>query len=330
METLTWGRLEDYLRSDRPAALSMGGTKGVIIGFDPTTSRLFFRANLLPGTAIPASQFVELGIERRTIERTEVLEVFTCSRHLFREFHRLAGLFAEEYERIEATAVDAFKAVIDRWKGLTERRELLTTDEQLGLMGELVVLATLIRSHGTALVSAWTGRLPDSQERHDFRYIEIDFEVKSTRSPRRRHVIHGLKQLEPISGRKLFLLSLRFERAGLGHGYSLAERVGEVRGLLTTSSTDLAEFESRLASSRYQDTDDEHYQDKYVLSDEPVVLVVNDQCPRLVSESIRSALGESLASRIGSDLTYRIDIEGLGQSISQSADAGILGLSAIR
>jgi hypothetical protein len=257
------------------------------------------------------------------------MEVFTNTPHLFKEFHRFAGLLTEEYERPDVTAADAFAAIVDRWRELTLRRDLLSPEEQIGLAGELAVLAALTRKQGPQSVAAWTGRIPGGPERHDFRIGAVDLEVKGTRSPKRQHVIHGLRQLEPSARHVLFLLSFRFEGAGLNTGFSLVQRVAEVRTLLKADVNYLREFEEKLLASRYRDSDEAHYGEKLILADTPVLIPVGDDCPRLTSESLRLAMPEPLATRIGYDVTYRVDVEGLGVAVSASEQAISLGLAQL-
>ena len=84
-----------------------------------------------------------------------------------------------------------------------------------------------------------------------FEFGEIDIEVKSTRTARREHFIHGLKQLEPSMGHELFLLSLRFEAAGYSNGKSLYDRIVAIRRKLSDSAAGLEEFETRLKASGF-------------------------------------------------------------------------------
>jgi len=166
-------------------------------------------------------------------------------------------------------------------------------------------------------------------ERHDFRVGAVDLEVKSTRSAMRHHVVHGLRQLEPSEGHRLFLVSLRFDAAGLQNGLTLGMRVSMLRGLLPAGGEARKTFESKLLMARYCDDDDAQYPDRTILADTPLIILVDDACPRLVPSSLRQALGAALASRVDHDVTYRINVDGLGSPINKSDDAKLLRLSQV-
>lgn len=327
MELLAWERLSDHIQSRVPVLLPMGGSRGAVVGYEPQAQRLFVRLVSEAGPLTAASPYAELHVEARQEGGKPVMEVFTTAPHLFKEFHRFAGLLTEEYERPSLTAADAFSAVVERWRELTLRRDLLSADEQIGLAGELAVLAALAGKEGPQSIAAWTGRIPGGPERHDFRIGTVDLEVKSTRSSKRQHVIHGLRQLEPSAGHTLFVVSLRFESAGLGSGLALGERVSQVRELLRVRPASAREFEEKLVAARYDDRDQPHYDERTILADTPMLIPVDDAFPRLVPASLRVALGDHLAARIAYDVTYRIDVEGLGTAVTSSQRAMSLGLS---
>jgi hypothetical protein len=305
----------------------MGGSRGILIGFNPGAPELFVRLSLESGSRLPPNRYSEIGLEIRRLDDSEYLEIHTTAKHLFREFHRLAGLLTEEYERKGQTATGAFLVVADRWRELTTTRNLLSPEEQLGLLGELIVLGSLIYHHGPNAVSSWTGRLQTMPERHDFRFASVDLEVKSTRTSRRAHIIHGLRQLQPSAGHDLFLISFCFEAAGLSNGWSLVDKVKAIRSSLSQSEQALAEFNNKLQTTRYLDVDEPHYKQRLIMADVPVLVPVDTNCPRIISTTLKEAIGLTLASRIGNDVTYRIDVEGLGEPLTTSITAHLLGLS---
>jgi hypothetical protein len=330
MELLGWERLSEHIQSQFPVLVPMGGTRGAAIGCDPSSHRLFLRLPSDVGDVLPASPYADLHIEARRDDGKPVIEIFTTSSHLFKEFHSFAELLTEEYEHSELSAATAFAAVVERWRELALRRDLLSPEEQLGLAGELAVLNALVRHHGPAAVSGWTGRMTAATpERHDFRVAAIDLEVKSTRSARRQHLIHGLRQLEPSAGHRLFLLSIRFEAAGFENGVTLGMRIADIRALLSSNVAAAKEFDEKLLTARYRDEDDMQYRDKTILADSPTLIPVDEKCPRLVASTIHGALGADLAARIAQDLTYRIDVEGLGTSLGTSTEARAIGLLSV-
>src|SRR5262245_9310671 len=104
--------------------------------------------------------------------------------------------------------------------GLAIAKEILSTEQQVGLTGELIFLQELLNA-ATALgvpsktaLSRWTGWSAASR---DFKGEGIAVEVKATEGPSRQHWVHPMYQLlpDPNSGEKVFVCSigLRVDRS---------------------------------------------------------------------------------------------------------------------
>lgn len=328
METLSWEVLEVHIARKVPAILSMGGKRGVRLGFDPIARRIFVRLPVAPETKIPPTRFTELDIEVRKDDSGLVLEVSTVTERLYREFHRFAGLLAEDFEQAGRSALDAFDMAIDRWQDLASWKALLTEEQQIGLYGELLFLEALLKHAGPGAVEAWTGRNQKLPERHDFRVGSVDIEVKSTRSVSRRHFVHGLNQLTPSLGHKLFILSIRFEGAGLNSGKALSDRVGSIRISLAGATEEKKEFERKLTSAGYRDADAALYRARVILADLPTLIPVDDKCPRIVSPMLAKFMPPEAAGRIDG-VSYTIDLDGLGAAQGTSLYTKVLGKIAL-
>lgn len=327
METLAWEVFEEHMRGAIPVALKMGGTRGVRIGFNPTSQSMFIRLPINPRASIPPNPYVELAVKILKDETGSVLEITTTTDRLFREFHRFAGIITEDFEEPRQTAVGAFETAIHRWRELISRKGLLTDEQQLGLQGELAFLRALLRVHGPQSVLAWTGRNQSFPERHDFRIGTIEIEIKSTRSSHRHHIIHGLSQLQASASYKLYIFSIRFESAGVGGGRSLCDEIKDIRLTLGNAELELKEFNGRLLASGFRDEEAEHYQKKLILADLPMLIAVDDSCPRITRQMISNELPSELAARID-DLSYRVNLEGIG--FMQDSEEFITILGKIR
>ena len=316
METLSWPVLAKYLDQNSPALLDVGGGRGLQIGFDPKESRLFMRVALRSVGQVPPSPFAEIALEERRVRSQRVIEIATTSKRLFPEFHRLAGLYAEELEKTSDTEVETLLRVAARWRELVASRSVLSPEAQLGLLGEMALLKSLVQKLGPAAVFAWTANVAELPERHDFRLDGVDMEVKTTRSTDRQHVIHGLTQLSPSVGHSLFLVSLRFEAAGVGSGSSLAERVEGIRKAIEVDGRAKATFEERLLKANYRDQDAAYYRERLILADVPMLIPVDAVFPKIVRPLLEAVLGKANAARIARDVTYRINVEGLGRDLA--------------
>jgi hypothetical protein len=285
---------------------------------------MFIRLPINPEASVPPNPYTELDIEVVQDETGYVLEIKTKAERLFREFHRFAGIITEDFEQSGQTALGAFETAIHRWRELTSRKELLTGEQQLGLQGELAFLRALLKVHGAQSVLAWTGRNQTLPERHDFRINALDIEVKTTRSSHRRHNIHGLGQLQPSVGYTLFLLSVKYESGGLNAGRSLFDEIQDIRNSLAGAETERKEFEDRLLSTGYNDDDAQHYQEKLILADPPVLVLVDDKFPKITKDTMLPIYPPDVSNRID-DVSYRVDIEGLGVNQGSEEFTKILG-----
>ena len=111
---------------------------------------------------------------------------------------------------VSAFTDGAVAAGVARHRDIFASRGAMTTEKEVGLLGELLFLEFLIHQIGAGpAISAWQGPL---SEEHDFTFDSVHVEVKSTSSERRRHIINGLDQLVPLRGVPLSLLSIQFTR----------------------------------------------------------------------------------------------------------------------
>ena len=289
----------------------MGGSRGVRIGFDSAERRLYV---LLPAEELghaPTGAYVELDVSLKSHDSGRVLEISTTSTKYFREFHRLATLLTEEFERDGQSSSGAFAAAVEAWQDLVSERSILTQEQQTGLAGELLVLSALVDRNGPSAVDAWVGRDPTIPNRHDFRIQDLDLEIKCTRGTSRKHFVHGLQQLVPAPGHRLFVLSFRLEPAGALSGRSLAEQVSLLRSKLSPDTDNRRTFDRKLASMQYREVDARYYSERLSLADRPVLVPVNDFCPRIIRELLIEGLTSEVAMRID-QVTYQVNLEGLG------------------
>jgi hypothetical protein len=321
---LSWEALQIHLTAGVPTVLSMGGSKGVQLGYAPVENRMFVRLPVVVGTAAPPTRFTEIQLDIRSIDSRPVLEVSTTADGLFREFHRFAGLLTEDFEKPSRSALEAFDAAIERWQEFISKKSLLSPEQQLGLWGELFFLNSLVRKMGGEAISAWTARNPDFDERHDFRLTGLDIEVKTTRMSRRSHVIHGLGQLSAGVGHDLYVLSIRLESAGAGEGLALGDLVERIEDNLSGCYQANKCFAEKLRAAAFDRADRASYPERLKLADAPMLMRVDDSFPRIVSATLNNAMPAALVGRI-SDVSYRIDVEGFGMAHGTASFTAILG-----
>jgi hypothetical protein len=323
MEFLTWDTLELHLAKRNPCLLPIGGTRNLRIVYVPDQETLALIVPLGAEVEIPPSLFAEIELALSYEDEHPVLEVSVSRRELFPAFHQLAVLIARKYENPQATAIGAFQEAIDSWQALMQKKPLLSEDQQLGLFGELAALEGFIQRDGPKALECWTAYAVDKSERHDFRIGTAEIEVKSTRSRKRLHVIHGLTQMAASPGRDLYVLSLKFEHGG-NSGTSLFDRVKVVRRLLKDDARFTQSFEEKLLAANYRDSDSIYYSTKLITADHPRLIPVDDQFPRITASLLENGLSANVISRIG-EVVYRVDLDGLGWGPSAPNYQAIFG-----
>ncbi|NRD48802.1 PD-(D/E)XK motif protein [Corallococcus exiguus] len=256
------------------------------------------------------SPLAAIGIRTLVIAGREMLELSTQQSGLYQQFY---ALMVDVADRVQAGGLEPSLAVgeaLSDWKELLREVPLLSIEAQTGLFGELWVLERLRRHHGPAAVDGWVG---PTGEPHDFRVGDYEFEVKTTRMLEQIHVISGLNQLVPSSGRRLYVVSIKIAPAGHGAGESLPECVLRLKHSLGVDAARLGQFIHALSVVGYKDADASRYPGRMILRAPIVLIPVDEACPRLTPDSLRCGMAPRFADRI-SDVRYRLDLSGLGFS----------------
>lgn len=309
MHIPSWDSIEDYVRRGVPAQLPvLGGAESCFV-VHPTGSNLTLRLYCTAAEELPPSPYVELDISARQVGGRDVIELSVADRDLFRHFYFFSTEVLEELGKRGQTPAAAVAIAIETWSKLLSRRQVLSSSEQLGLRGELMFLAALLRAGLHAAVASWTG---PAGEPHDFRLGTREIEVKSTLQTKRRHVVHGLQQLEPSPGMELFVLSLMFEPAGLSRaGKTLSDCVVDVRLLLAGRERERAEFDAYLESRRYHDGDAAQYPSCLQLRAAPMLIPADTSVPRITRKLMSTVFPPAVTQRL-IDIDYEVDLDGLG------------------
>lgn len=323
MEFLKWETLDMHLAKRNPCMLPIGGKRNLSITYTPDVEMLALLLPLSAEIEVPPSLFAEIVMAVRYEKGQPVLQVSVSRKELFPAFHQLSVLIARKYENPQATALGAFQEAVESWQALVQKTPLLSEEQQLGLFGELAVLEALILRDGVKALECWTAYVQDKCERHDFRFGTTEIEVKSTRSRKRLHVIHGLTQMVESPGRQLYVLSLKFEHGG-DSGRSLADRVNGLRKRLKSDARYSQLFEEKLLCANYRDADSAHYTTRLIAADYPHLIPVDDQFPRITESLLASGLATKLLHRIG-EVIYRVDLDGLGWPPSATEYRALLG-----
>ena len=102
--------------------------------------------------------------------------------------------------------LNAINQVVRNWISFwaNQRKQILSEEEQIGLICELLTLSKLCKINPSNALNTWTGPLG---EKHDFNFTDWNFEVKGTRKTGRIHTINSIDQLKPSNTKKLAFIS---------------------------------------------------------------------------------------------------------------------------
>jgi hypothetical protein len=207
---------------------------------------------------------------------------------------------------------------IATYRELLSGRGRISDERTVGLLGELLLLEHLVVDVGedTAL-TAWLG---PAAEEHDFVLAEVDAEVKTTLSERRRHVIGTEHQLQESPARDLWLVSIQLTRAGgAPDGFGLGDLVGRIRRRLETGRED---FAAHLSRQGWRDDDADLYRDRYLYRTKPAAYRVDAGFPALTRVRIDAVVPQ--AELVGA-VSYRVDVTGLPSGTPPGVLAGFVG-----
>lgn len=196
----------------------------------------------------------------------------------------------------------ATDAALTNLRAILAARRRLSPDQQLGLIGELLVVRRFLAAGSEDEVFDWW--LGPDAEQHDLALPDHDVEIKTTVAERRSHVIHGVGQLQPNPGRALWLLSIQVTRAGGAEGFSLSSLVDDVRDRVSNKRERLAEH---LAGAGWRVDDADLYRDRYILRSHPAAYLVDADFPALTPERLAAVVPHP---ELVSAVSYRVDVTG--------------------
>lgn len=205
-------------------------------------------------------------------------------------------------ERSGRTEPEHIAAVIDRisgWQRFMSREDdgILSAEAELGLLGELQVLRSLINAGISApeAIDRWQG---PADSLHDFVWPLGDIEVKSsTRSGSFSANVAPLDQLDESLVQSLYLAAVQFSLSA--SGLRLPQHIDAVRLLLDADQEAVAALEGKLLAAGYHQALAPHYKQQfsYLLTS---FYEVNGDFPRLTKRSIPAGV---------IDAQYRIEID---------------------
>jgi hypothetical protein len=293
-----------YLASRVPYDLPIKGTPRAFIFIIPSKPEIGLRVEVGLNAEVPDTGLSNIITRIAVHDATPYFEVAVTTSALFRDAYPILCSMADRIQISGLSPNEALWATLDKMSALLLAPDLLSREREVGLFGELLVLAGLINVLGAAkATAAWRG----ATEEHDFGLPTMDVEVKTTIGERRRHWIESLTQLELTRERPLWLVSHQLTNAGAGRGRILSDLVDEIRSEIGSEvSRDC--FERTLADAGWHDDHRERLVTRWTRRSASQAYPVIGLFPRLTESALRNS-GIQLA-RIP-EVRYRVDLTDL-------------------
>jgi len=265
---------------------------------------------LMLQTVLPANALFELGGMRLNSVHDPSGPLLVLSlenagrRDLFTTI--CADVVTAASEPHQNAALAQFLARLDAWRQfLRDRRDGLSRMETVGLIGELIVLESLVAT-GEDDLSSWQAPLDGL---HDFQQGGHALEVKTGLGPASTITISRLDQLDTTGLRRLHLLHVRLSESPTGR--SLGDIVTAIDAALPDEAR-RSRFRNLLLRRGLLPSDDVARSTPRVQLRTIEAYAVSEQFPRLLRSSLPIAIAEA---------SYTLEVRGISTFVEDAAAA---------
>jgi hypothetical protein len=282
--------LKAYVFSDRP------GTYTCLLPVEDTLQEL----PAITGLDIRYAQFRMDGREMEWHVQVECrTEAYLAN---FTEIIR--EIMSEMDRDREVSVVPCVCLVIAKWRHFLSEPAIgiMSEEETVGLLAELMLLKRLIVGYGSSAEGFWIA----NRGEEDFVREDVAIEVKGSLKEKHEHVINGIDQLNVPNGSTRYVLSLLLVRSGDLAALNLPSLVEECKDGLSDSPAAVDSLFRKLRARGYDPRDSEGYLVYGYSFVKGGYFKVDDSFPKLTTRDLRNPLN----SRI-SKVSYRVDMEGL-------------------
>ncbi|WP_137876353.1 PD-(D/E)XK motif protein [Rhodococcus sp. Q] len=215
----------------------------------------------------------------------------------------LLATIADELQLSRLPLAAAVSVAVNRHRNVFASRSTLTTEKEVGLLGELLFLEFLIHTIGAGpAVTSWQG--PISEE-HDFTFDSVHIEVKTTSGERRKHLLHGLEQLVPLRGVPLSLLSIQLTRTSPEGGRTLPQTIANLRKITFGHQVTVDSLLERLG---WHQDDADLYSTPWTFRSQPRAYAVTGNFPAMTPDLVRPVVPNF---GLLSEVSYKVDLTDL-------------------
>ncbi|MBW8172948.1 PD-(D/E)XK motif protein [Ornithinimicrobium sp. Arc0846-15] len=303
---LTLDTLLRYWKAGRGVPLVVDGTPPFRIVLDPEGNRLTLTTPFT-GTEPDLSRWQHINFLLTASDSgpSAQLEVDVTQGGVAAAYSLAIGI-ADLVQLKKQPLAAAISTTIKDQRELFDRRGGLSEQEEIGLVGELLLLEHLMNKVGPGqALAAWVG--PRKGE-HDFVFTQAHLEVKTTKSQDRIHVIHGLGQLVPHEDVALMLISTQISFGAAGHGATLPQQIARLR---QKAGGNLQQLNELLTRSKWRDDASDLHGTVWSPRSTPRAYLVGSQFPALTSSALANVVPQF--GRI-THVEYRINVTDLKHS----------------
>jgi hypothetical protein len=303
---LDWNALSALMATPEPKRARLVATLKLDLLVDPTAGELSL---IFPAEgSTPIRSLRNLQVSERQVDGTRWTAITVTQRELFKQFLAFCLTVADEVPG----AADPKRVIVSclqRWDQFFATNQVLAFAKQAGLIGELWVLYRIIDTIGAdRALASWTAGF---FEPHDFRFGDVDLEIKTTTKSKRIHTISSLAQLARVSGRQLFLGSISLQPVGPDSGSTITEAITQIDVAISHSRTAQSRFYEILHNVfRYDDSLRAEYTQRFAIRAPFRLIKIDDDFPVIDTGALRRS-SQIDWSRIV-DVSYSVNVEGLG------------------
>lgn len=277
--------LAQYVASGVAASIPLSGHPAAILVIDPPNDALRLEVEWDGEEPPVINDYIHISTDVTFRHGQNWATITVRGSRFFDEAYPLLRSVTDLMQLESETFTQALSRSLGAYHDLLAATAHMPPTDEIGLFGELLVVADLVRTLGASpALECWRGG--DDREEHDLGFEGLDVEIKTTVSEQRRHWIGSLNQLTPSIGRPLWLLSIQITGAGRG-GRRLPDLVDEIESSLT--ETPLRLFRSRMAATTFRPAQPREAYRAWRLRTQPACFLVDDGFPHLTRESIHAA-----------------------------------------
>jgi hypothetical protein len=228
-------------------------------------------------------------------QQTGSLEIFTMmTSDIISTLEASAGMDDDSLLRIFLERIRAWQSFMQR-----ARDGALSAEAEIGLHGELIILASILRGGilPHKVIEAWHG---PKNGLHDFKFHTGAVEVKATTSVTGfPATISSLEQLDNNLIAPLYLAGVRMRRDESGK--NLKERIEEVKELIGLNASSRTSFEILLIHAGYSHLMATRYPRRFIHSN-TLIFLINNIFPKLTRGNVPAEILK---------VQYQIDLDQL-------------------